>query len=158
LEKPEADPYPWAVNIFDLDALLDAWSYFGWGPEKLCEYLDQRQQLHGKVFTTDELAVAGFFVRHGGLRHLKQAETDMVVLNPEYTDVFDKIYLAKKGGEKVEYAPTEPFMQDMRKMFDEALEAERPIARPQMRRRVKQGRNEPCACGSGKKYKKCCGR
>lgn len=22
----------------------------------------------------------------------------------------------------------------------------------------KQGRNEPCACGSGKKYKKCCGR
>jgi len=24
--------------------------------------------------------------------------------------------------------------------------------------RDKQGRNEPCACGSGKKYKKCCGK
>lgn len=23
---------------------------------------------------------------------------------------------------------------------------------------VKVGRNEPCACGSGKKYRKCCGR
>jgi len=23
---------------------------------------------------------------------------------------------------------------------------------------VKIGRNEPCPCGSGKKYKKCCGR
>jgi len=23
---------------------------------------------------------------------------------------------------------------------------------------VKVGRNEPCPCGSGKKYKKCCGR
>lgn len=23
---------------------------------------------------------------------------------------------------------------------------------------VKQGRNDPCACGSGKKYKKCCGK
>ena len=23
---------------------------------------------------------------------------------------------------------------------------------------VKVGRNEPCLCGSGKKYKKCCGR
>ncbi|EOX3103618.1 SEC-C metal-binding domain-containing protein, partial [Vibrio cholerae] len=22
---------------------------------------------------------------------------------------------------------------------------------------IKQGRNDPCACGSGKKYKKCCG-
>ena len=25
-------------------------------------------------------------------------------------------------------------------------------------KRVKQGRNEKCACGSGKKYKYCCGR
>ncbi|WP_420808763.1 SEC-C metal-binding domain-containing protein [Bacillus salacetis] len=23
---------------------------------------------------------------------------------------------------------------------------------------AKVGRNEPCPCGSGKKYKKCCGR
>jgi uncharacterized protein YecA (UPF0149 family) len=25
------------------------------------------------------------------------------------------------------------------------------------RPRIKVGRNEPCPCGSGKKYKKCCG-
>ena len=25
------------------------------------------------------------------------------------------------------------------------------------RRKNKPGRNEPCLCGSGKKYKKCCG-
>ena len=25
-------------------------------------------------------------------------------------------------------------------------------------RSVKIGRNDPCPCGSGKKYKKCCGR
>ncbi|MFH0763848.1 MAG: SEC-C metal-binding domain-containing protein [Candidatus Omnitrophota bacterium] len=25
-------------------------------------------------------------------------------------------------------------------------------------RSVKIGRNDPCSCGSGKKYKKCCGR
>ncbi len=29
---------------------------------------------------------------------------------------------------------------------------------PVMRRVQKIGRNEPCPCGSGKKYKKCCGR
>jgi tetratricopeptide (TPR) repeat protein len=40
----------------------------------------------------------------------------------------------------------------------------RPAARPvlsqsagQTRRRVKVGRNDPCPCGSGKKFKKCCG-
>jgi len=28
----------------------------------------------------------------------------------------------------------------------------------QKRQGVKVGRNDPCPCGSGKKYKKCCGR
>lgn len=31
-------------------------------------------------------------------------------------------------------------------------------AKPQPVRRKKIGRNDPCPCGSGKKYKKCCGR
>jgi preprotein translocase subunit SecA len=29
---------------------------------------------------------------------------------------------------------------------------------PYVREQPKIGRNEPCPCGSGKKYKKCCGR
>jgi len=29
---------------------------------------------------------------------------------------------------------------------------------PYQRHDVKIGRNEPCPCGSGKKYKRCCGR
>ncbi|MGD9857709.1 MAG: SEC-C metal-binding domain-containing protein [Planctomycetaceae bacterium] len=28
---------------------------------------------------------------------------------------------------------------------------------PIRNREVKVGRNDPCPCGSGKKYKKCCG-
>ncbi|MBF0519283.1 MAG: SEC-C domain-containing protein, partial [Nitrospirae bacterium] len=27
-----------------------------------------------------------------------------------------------------------------------------------VRKNKKPGRNEPCSCGSGKKYKKCCGK
>jgi uncharacterized protein YecA (UPF0149 family) len=30
--------------------------------------------------------------------------------------------------------------------------------RPVVRQTPKVGRNDPCPCGSGKKYKKCCGR
>ena len=30
-------------------------------------------------------------------------------------------------------------------------------AKPQRRSEEKVGRNDPCPCGSGKKYKKCCG-
>ncbi|MBT3637062.1 MAG: hypothetical protein HN531_08995, partial [Opitutae bacterium] len=32
-----------------------------------------------------------------------------------------------------------------------------PIATPVVRDAPKVGRNDPCPCGSGKKYKKCCG-
>jgi len=31
-------------------------------------------------------------------------------------------------------------------------------AKPVVRETPKVGRNEPCPCGSGKKYKKCCGK
>ena len=34
----------------------------------------------------------------------------------------------------------------------------RPVATPVRRAEEKVGRNQPCPCGSGKKYKKCCGR
>jgi len=33
-----------------------------------------------------------------------------------------------------------------------------PFPTTQPRRARKTGRNEPCPCGSGKKYKNCCGR
>ncbi|MGQ0525498.1 MAG: SEC-C metal-binding domain-containing protein [Betaproteobacteria bacterium] len=38
---------------------------------------------------------------------------------------------------------------------DSDLFAEEPIA-PHFRKTPKIGRNDPCPCGSGKKYKKCC--
>ena len=33
-----------------------------------------------------------------------------------------------------------------------------PSKREPIRKKVSIGRNDPCPCGSGKKYKKCCGR
>ncbi|MFQ5428006.1 MAG: SEC-C metal-binding domain-containing protein, partial [Thermodesulfobacteriota bacterium] len=39
----------------------------------------------------------------------------------------------------------------------EEMEQEREKATPIEREGEKIGRNDPCTCGSGKKYKKCCG-
>ncbi len=44
--------------------------------------------------------------------------------------------------------------EDGWKFADGELVGEKPI----MREEPKVGRNDPCPCGSGKKYKKCCGR
>jgi uncharacterized protein YchJ len=38
-----------------------------------------------------------------------------------------------------------------------AVLRDRPSTRPVVRAEEKVGRNDPCPCGSGKKYKKCCG-
>src|SRR5258708_4074852 len=81
LEKEDSEPYPWVTDVFDLQALLDAWSYFKWGPEKLCQYLDERIQLHGKIFATDELEVAGYFLRHGDFHRLLDLDADRTILN-----------------------------------------------------------------------------
>lgn len=54
------------------------------------------------------------------------------------------------------YPPTQVIVE----AFDAAIEGRRPGERlgPIVRDQPKVGRNEPCPCGSGKKYKKCCGK
>jgi hypothetical protein len=163
LKKNEDDPFPWAVNVPDLENLIDAWTYFGWGPDKFCEYLQYREKLHGKVFTTDELEIAGCMIEHGELQWIVDLDADRVPLDPTYSDVFDRLFLARHGGPRVEYAPTKPHFTDLGKevntMLSNADQATPPRDGPSVRpKRRKQGRNQPCACGSGKKYKKCCGR
>jgi len=54
-------------------------------------------------------------------------------------------------------------LEDLHKPKEQNLifsggEGEKPKKKPVKRSQKKVGRNEPCPCGSGKKYKKCCGR
>jgi len=85
---------------------------------------------------------------------------------------------AKLGTEKrpaIVRVQTEERMKEVAATFEEngwkftiGLEPDKPeditdleiLLNPTETRRVEKkiGRNEPCPCGSGKKYKKCCGR
>lgn len=47
-------------------------------------------------------------------------------------------------------------MGTMRPVWERVKEKAGPIAQP-VKPRAHHKRNEPCPCGSGKKYKKCCG-
>ena len=40
---------------------------------------------------------------------------------------------------------------------EDLSDLERKLSPPVQHTEIKIGRNEPCNCGSGKKYKKCCG-
>ena len=157
LKKGEDDPYPWAVNILDLENIIDAWDYFGWPPDRLCEYLNERCKLQGKIFVTDELDVVGFFIRHGGLHWLTEAEADRLFITPDYAHIFDEIYFAREGGKKVLYSPKPPVLNDMREMIGTQIRTrEQLLSSLPARIARRQGRNEKCLCGSGKKFKNCC--
>ena len=49
--------------------------------------------------------------------------------------------------------PNEAIRSDLLKQL---VDIKPPAPRPEKQKKV--GRNDPCPCGSGKKYKKCCGR
>jgi SEC-C motif len=169
LEKSDDEEYPWVPNILDLQALLNGFRYFKWGPEKLCDYLDGRIKLHGKIFASDELDVAGYFIRHGDFRRLLALKADRIVLEPHYSEVFDQIYMTRYGGPQIHYSPTEPVLTDAR----ELLGSEQPTPanitskdvfkirtknRPSKAYKNKIGRGARCPCNSGKTYARCHGR
>lgn len=58
---------------------------------------------------------------------------------------------------RMTYADTFPADDIINGYFDESAEQDRAPAKPEpIRKLAKIGRNDPCPCGSGKKYKKCC--
>jgi uncharacterized protein YecA (UPF0149 family) len=62
------------------------------------------------------------------------------------------------------YVPKDLIVEKMKSLIEEKkeeqLERERLASMPKVpfvREEPRVGRNDPCTCGSGKKYKKCCG-
>ncbi|MDO7846281.1 SEC-C domain-containing protein [Hymenobacter sp. M29] len=158
LEKDPAEPYPWAVNIWDLEAMADAWSFLGWDFSKLTEYLRQRQEVQGRVLGSDELEFVGSFIHHGSLDSGLKRGLDFVQLNPNYSDFFDELYdHLKYGAPAPDHELIKPSVMDWR----DSLKAGKPVFLNELGSKAapkKPGRNDPCPCGSGVKYKKCHGR
>jgi hypothetical protein len=154
LDKHQGDDYPWAVSSIDLSTLAEAWGYFNWGSRELRNYLKQRLHLHGRVYSAYELDYAGAFIVHGRMPNPPR-EGMIMQLEVGYSDVFDDIYRAiYYGAPAVRIAPKRPVLTDLRL----SLRVGRPVFVQTQSRLAKVGRNEPCPCGSGRKYKRCCER
>lgn len=65
----------------------------------------------------------------------------------------EKRKLALKGAEE----PTGDFAEEAKELKEEKKE-HNPAVRDPKDQKDKVGRNDPCPCGSGKKYKKCHGK
>ena len=155
LEKNDDDPFPWAVNILDLENIVEAWKYFGWDERQLKAFVSQRIKFHPQLFSADELDYTGAFVRHCGLQHLIHGDA-FVQLAPNYSDVFDDIHAnIYYGASEVTIKPVFPASADMRESYE--------IGKPVFVKELPEGpivvgRNERCLCGSGVKFKRCHGK
>ncbi len=152
LEKPESEPYPWAVNILALEDIVEAWKHLGWGQDELLFYLEWRLRAHGKVFGTDELEYVGYHIRHGSLKSAVESRAEMFQLSLSYSDWFDELYNHLHfDGPAPSRKVVPPVVTDLRR----SLTAGELVVVPS---NGEVGRNQPCPCGSGKKFKRCCGR
>lgn len=124
LERQPEEAYPWVVNVFDLDAIAEAWEYLGWGSGDLLSFLEWRLKCHGKVFGTDELEYIGYHIRHGSLRSVVESDADFMQLNHHYSDFFDELYThVHFGGPAPETDVIEPVLMDL----GESLKTGRPV-------------------------------
>jgi hypothetical protein len=180
LEKDDDAPYPLAINIYDLEALVGAFAKKGWGLGELIQYVKERGPLHGKVKSADELEIAAVFILYRSLAPLR----DLLALHPEAqvlmdSDsawVFDAIYTEDHGGHPAQLTSVAPLATTW--VADNLLKCMPPrptnlavvpnalknatteysLSSPIEAPIIAVGRNAPCPCGSGKKYKKCHGR
>ena len=153
LEKDDSATYPWAVNILDLETLTEAWEFYGWHAGQLKSYLSQRVQLHGHVFSHDELDYAGAFIHHCGLGELLRHNDSFVLLDPKYASLFDDIYQhVNHGGPPVHLTPVQAVVNTVGGVDqpDILTTNVRPPGNP-----IEARRNEKCPCGSGVKFKRC---
>lgn len=129
LEKEDSQPYPWVCNWHDFDNILEILKYLNKSPDDFLDYIAWRIENHTKVISSDELdVIEGYF-----LDPQVKKEKDLIYFSPTGPSLVDKIYF-NKHGVPYEYS----------------------TKTSTVRKKKKIGRNEPCPCNSGKKFKKCC--
>lgn len=129
LEKEDSQPYPWVCNWHDFENIIEILRYLNKEPNDFIDYIVWRIENHPNVLSSDELdIIEGHFIDS------KVSEANGAVYFPANgPSLIDKIYFEKHG-----------------------IPYEYPTTTSTVRKRKKIGRNDPCPCNSGKKFKKCC--
>lgn len=118
-----------ALSIFDLDMLT---SYI---PDalRLTEYFRYRSTHRGFLQTDNEACYLGFYLKNGF---------------KDYDDKYTAVVIDPSAGLIMDQLMYKDLMNKHLPEFEV----------PEYGKKSKVGRNDPCPCGSGKKYKKCCGK
>ncbi len=103
LDKQEGESYPWVIDIANLDSIVQAWDHLELNYSDFYEFLSQRNQLHNKVISMDELEYVGAYLKYqGGLKGFISAKADYIPLTMKDADIFDEIYFKTLADKKYE--------------------------------------------------------
>lgn len=146
LKKEEFDPWPWVCNLHDLENICKIKDYLKIPYSNVLKYIEFRSLYHDRIYSGDELEIYEKFISENELE-IKENEILICTPNPA-GDLIDHIYFKEKK-QSYEYS------SNMKSILNlgEFCSSQHPIVKE-----LKIGRNEKCSCGSGKKYKKCCGK
>ncbi|MGG1253911.1 hypothetical protein ABE205_21840 [Brevibacillus agri] len=121
LQKENNEPYPWSCNLFDLDTLLDGFVYKGLSSAQFIEYIRVREKLHERFLSSDELEIAGYFLRYGNFNKLLESKATHYFFTPDMANIFDEIYFEKNGIPFESEESSEPYMVDVREKLIEII-------------------------------------
>lgn len=131
LKKEDEQPYPWVCNWHDFEDISEIIHYLNKTPNDFINYLLWRMKYHEYVLSSDELDVIEGYFRD---KHVQTAKLGTkIFFPPTGPSLIDKIYFEKNG-----------------------IPYDLPDEQGTIRKNKKIGRNDPCPCGSGRKFKKCC--
>ena len=136
----------WKYHLHSMDQLKDSVGLRSYGQkDPLIEYkhegFEMFQLMHNSVYI--EVAESVFKIQ------AQPQHTDMKVKG-----VFDSVPKKMFHGD---IADVQEGKNSYKSEMVRSAESSRVVNEPIVNREFKIGRNDPCTCGSGKKYKKCCG-
>jgi len=122
LTKPKKEKYPWCVNIFDLESIVDGFLYKGLKISDFIYYLDKRSDLQKIFIVQDELDIVGYFLCFGDFKDIESKSVDGIFLSPTFCDIFDQIYFEKRGLEYKFEVDKKPYYVDIKKEIEKFKE------------------------------------
>jgi preprotein translocase subunit SecA len=133
----------WKDHLYAMDLLKEGIGLRGYGgKDPLVEYKHEAYNLFSEMIADVKLGAAEFLFR---VQVAEPEKLEKPALAPSQT-VLTSHDLS-----------TSSFGSEAPQQAAEASDAPRQAVKVPVRVGQKVGRNEPCPCGSGKKYKKCCG-
>lgn len=97
LDLKEGDSYPWVINIHDLKYYFSCLKYISKDFDYILEYLDFRKATMGRITATDELEIAGAYLKYHDMKDIDLSDANLMLTIDE-SNVFDEIHMAKSQG------------------------------------------------------------